>query len=237
MTTSQSDFQLNRPGALIAALPAVLGFVPEKSLVLVTIDSGELGCVMRVDLSPELVDNVGHLADVAAAARPDAAIAVVVDAEGAGCRLCNDEYRALRDVLSESLAAHAIKLVDFHVVDTVGPDGRWHGDGGSWGTVDDPSASPLAMAAVLEGRRLYARREDLQKVIDVTDAAACEALAETIRGQDDTERRRDARHRVRDGSGGAGRSRGGARRRGDRQAGACTGRPADPRRVLRARRR
>ena len=151
MTTSQSDFQLNRPGALIAALPAVLGFVPEKSLVLVTIDSGELGCVMRVDLSPELVDNVGHLADVAAAAGPDAAIAVVVDAEGAGCRLCNDEYRALRDVLSESLAAHAIKLVDFHVVDTIGPDGRWHSDGGSWGTVDDPSASPLAMAAVLEG--------------------------------------------------------------------------------------
>jgi hypothetical protein len=186
MTTSQSDFQLNRPGALIAALPAVLGFVPEKSLVLVTIDSGELGCVMRVDLSPELVDNVGHLADVAAAAGPDAAIAVVVDAEGAGCRLCNDEYRALRDVLSESLAAHAIKLVDFHVVDTVGPDGRWHGDGGSWGTVDDPSASPLAMAAVLEGRRLYARREDLQKVIEVTDVAACEALADTI-GQDDTD--------------------------------------------------
>ena len=89
-------------------------------------------------------------------------------------------------MLSESLAVHAIKLVDFHVVDTVGPDGRWHGDGGSWGTVDDPSASPLAMAAVLEGRRLYARRQDLQKVIEVTDAAACEALAEAIRGQDDT---------------------------------------------------
>jgi len=186
MTTSQSDFQLNRPGALIAALPAVLGFVPEKSLVLVTIDSGELGCVMRVDLSPDLVDNVGHLADVAAAARPDAAIAVVVDAEGAGCRLCNDEYRALRDVLSKSLAANAIKLVDFHIVDTVGPDGRWHGDGGSWGTVDDPSASPLTMAAVLEGRRLYARREDLQEVIEVTDADASVVLAVTIRGQDDT---------------------------------------------------
>jgi Domain of unknown function (DUF4192) len=184
MTTSQSDFQLNRPGALIAALPAVLGFVPEKSLVLVTIDGGELGCVMRVDLSPELVDNVGHLADVAAAARPDAAIAVVVDAEGAGCRLCNDEYRALRDALTGSLDGHAIELIDFHVVDTVGPNGRWHGDGGSWGTVDDPSASPLAMAAVLEGRRLYARREDLQGVIEVTDAAACQALADTIGDQD-----------------------------------------------------
>lgn len=39
MTTSHSpDFQLNRPGVLIAALPAVLGFVPENSLVLLTVD-------------------------------------------------------------------------------------------------------------------------------------------------------------------------------------------------------
>jgi hypothetical protein len=41
------------------------------------------------------------------------------------------------------------------------------------------------MAAVLEGRRLYARREDLQEVIEVTDAAACQALADTIRAQND----------------------------------------------------
>jgi hypothetical protein len=185
MTTSQSDFQLNRPGALIAALPAVLGFVPEKSLVLVTIDRGELGCVMRVDLSPELFGSVGHVAEVAAAASPDAAIAVVVDAEGAGCRLCNEDYRGLGRALKDGLACHAIELLDFHIVDTVGPDGRWHCLDGSWGTVDDPSASPLAMAAVLDGRRLYARREELQKVIALTDAAASEALAEVIRGQAD----------------------------------------------------
>jgi hypothetical protein len=42
------------------------------------------------------------------------------------------------------------------------------------------------MAAVLEGRRLYDTREDLQKVIEVTDAAAGEALAGVIRGQEDT---------------------------------------------------
>src|SRR3954454_8491227 len=114
MTTSQPDFQLNRPGALIAALPAVLGFVPEKSLVLVTIDSGALGCVMRVDLSPQLLDSASHLAEVAAAAGPDAAIAVVVDAEGAGCRLCNDDYRDLHEALDHRLADHAIDLLDFH---------------------------------------------------------------------------------------------------------------------------
>ena len=96
MTTSQPpDFHLNRPGVLIAALPAVLGFVPEKSLVLVTVDRGEMGCVMRVDLSAELVASLGHVADVAAAARPDSAIAVVIDEEGADCRMCNDEHREL----------------------------------------------------------------------------------------------------------------------------------------------
>ena len=95
MTTSEPDFLLNRPGALIAALPAVLGFVPEKSLVLVTLDRGEMGAVMRVDLSPRLADTVGHIAEVAAAARPDAAIAVIVDAEGALCPMCNEDYREL----------------------------------------------------------------------------------------------------------------------------------------------
>ena len=51
MTKQRRDFEMNRPGAVIAALPAVLGFVPEKSLVLLSIDDGELGSVMRIDLS------------------------------------------------------------------------------------------------------------------------------------------------------------------------------------------
>ncbi|RDH75192.1 DUF4192 domain-containing protein [Mycolicibacterium moriokaense] len=187
MTTSPSDFQLNRPGALIAALPAVLGFVPEKSLVLVTLDQGELGCVMRVDLSTELLDSLEHLAEVAAAAAPDAAIAVVVDAAGAGCRLCNEEYRDLCAALTDSLAGHEIKLVDFHIVDTVGPQGRWHCLDGAWGTVDDPSASPLAVAAVLDGRRLYARRDDLAQVIEVADAGVSDALTPLILSHAGTE--------------------------------------------------
>jgi hypothetical protein len=184
MTTSQPpDFHLNRPAALIAALPAVLGFVPEKSLVLVTVDRGEMGCVMRVDLSTELIDSVGHIADVAAAAKPDSAIAVMVDARGAACRMCNDEYRELAATLTTSLAERGIELFAAHVVDRVAAGGRWHcADGcGNGGIVDDPSASPLAVAAVLDGRRLYARRAELQEVIDVVDAARSTQLADVIR--------------------------------------------------------
>jgi Domain of unknown function (DUF4192) len=182
MTTHPTDFHLNRPGALIAALPAVLGFVPEKSLVLVSIDRGEMGSVMRADLSEDLTDRLDQLAGVASAADPDAAIAVVVDADGALCPMCNDEYRELCSDLGAALARHDVTLWAAHVVDRVGAGGRWHcADGcGECGVVDDPSASPLAVAAVLDGRRLYARRADLQAVIAVDDPQRADALAPVI---------------------------------------------------------
>jgi hypothetical protein len=106
--------------------------------------------------------------------------------------LCNDEYQALHDSLSEALAGYEIELIDFHVVDTVGPRGRWHCADGRWGTVDDPSASPLAMAAVLDGRRLYARREELQQVIEITDAATSETLAGMLADDEDKDAETDA---------------------------------------------
>jgi hypothetical protein len=182
MTTKQPEFTLNRPGALIAALPAILGFVPEKSLILVSVDGGDLGSVLRVDLSEELADSVGHLADVAAAAAPAAAIAVIVDAGGARCPLCNDQHRRLVDALSSELSRNDIVLLSAHVVDRVARGGRWHCvDGcGAGGPVEDPEASPLAAAAVLEGRRLYPRRADLQAVIAPGDAASSAAVATVI---------------------------------------------------------
>jgi hypothetical protein len=184
MTTHQADFELNRPGALIAALPAVLGFVPENSLVLVSLDGGEMGSVLRVDLSEEVTDRVGQLAAIAAAAEPAAAIAVIVDAEGAHCPGCNEEHRLLCARLADALAQYDIQLWAAHVVDRVALGGRWHcvDRCGAGGAIDDPSASPLAVAAVLDGRRLYARRADLQAVIAL-DAGRSAGLADALRRQ------------------------------------------------------
>jgi hypothetical protein len=193
MSTSQPDFMLNRPGALIAALPAVLGFIPEKSLVLVTLDRGEMGAVMRVDLSPRLADTVDGIAEVAAAVRPDAVIAVIVDADGALCPECAEDFRELSRVLTDVFALQEITLLAVHVVDRIAAGGSWHCADmcGARGTVDDPSSSPLAMAAVLDGRRLYARREDLLEVIEVTDTARIQRLARRIRKQLKTRTERD----------------------------------------------
>jgi hypothetical protein len=189
MTKHEADFELNRPGALIAALPAVLGFVPENSLVLVSLDAGQLGSVMRADLSGDLAGRVEHLAELAAAADPEAAIAVIVDAEGAHCPVCNEEYRQLCAALTEELSRRQIVLWAAHVVDRIALGGRWHcADGcGSAGAVDDPSASPLAVAAVLDGRRLYPRRADLTAVIAVDDPARSARLSAAL-GQQATAR-------------------------------------------------
>jgi hypothetical protein len=175
------EFRVNRPGSLIAALPAVLGFVPEQSLVLVTLDDDELGCVLRVDLSLALRDGTAHLAEVAAAAEPHAAIAVIVDGDGADCPECHEHHAALAEDVAIELAGRGIELRAVHVVDRVAAGGRWHcADGcGRNGIVDDPYASPLAVAAVLDGRRLYNRRADLQEVV-AADPVRGERIAQTI---------------------------------------------------------
>ncbi|CAN5848361.1 DUF4192 domain-containing protein [soil metagenome] len=199
MTSHNCDFDLNRPSALIAALPAVLGFTPVKSLVLVSVEGGELGAVMRIDLSAELSDELDRLAEVAAAAEPDAVIAVIVDADGASCPMCNDEHRQLSDDLAEVLGVRGIELWAVHVVDRVGAGGRWHCvDGcGSRGRVDDPTASPVTVAAVLDGRRLYASRAELQAVIapeETDEIAGAPTLVDLIgkwRTDDQARRRQD----------------------------------------------
>ena len=127
MTSSQQfGYRFNHPGTLIAAVPAVLGFVPEQSLVLVTVERGGLGAVLRVDLSDGLAASIDDLARVAAAAAPDAAIAVIVDECGADCEPCNDAHRELVARLDTALAERGIDLLDAHVVDRVAAGGRWH---------------------------------------------------------------------------------------------------------------
>jgi hypothetical protein len=182
MTTQPRGFDIGRPAALIAALPAVLGFIPEHSLAVVTVDDAELGCVMRVDLSAGLADNTDQLAEVVAAANPEKAIAVIIDENGADCEACGTDHMALAGALTRSLESEGVALLGVLVVDRVAAGGHWYcaDHCGAAGFVDDPDASPLAAAAVLDGRRLYRKRADLQQVIAVTDGDRCARLGTAI---------------------------------------------------------
>jgi hypothetical protein len=215
MTTAQPpDFHLDRPGSLIAAIPAILGFVPEESLVLIGVDDGELGGILRADLPAVLHDALNHVAEVAAAPAPDAVIAVIVS-ETADCRGCRDDFRDLARLLAAELGEHGVDLLAAHVVDRVAAGGRWYcADGcGSAGVVDDPTASPLAVAAVLDGRRLYAARADLEQVVaPVGEMVAAVAAHLTDAAQPPAAQRPDAHARrdVLDVLAAAGRIAGGA---------------------------
>ncbi|MEI6251701.1 MAG: DUF4192 domain-containing protein [Mycobacteriaceae bacterium] len=185
MPTHHPEFRFTRPGALIAALPAVLGFVPEKSLVLVALEEGRMGAVMRADLSADLPDNLDRLAELAATSGADTVVAVIVDDEGALCPMCSADHRVLCDALATALDDRGVGLYGAHVVDRVEAGGSWYCvDGcGASGEVEDPTASPMAAAAVLDGRRLYARRSELHAVIAAVDEARSARLVEPIRAQ------------------------------------------------------
>ncbi len=176
MTQQPRGFDIGRPASLIAALPAVLGFVPEHSLTIVTLDGGEMGCVMRVDLTPGLVGNTAALAEVVAGSGHDGAVAVIVDADGA-------DHEALADDLAGSMSGEGVDLLAVLAVDRITADGRWYCvcGCGAQGVIDDPDCSPLAAEAVLGGRRLYRRRDELQAVVTTTDPERGAGLAQALR--------------------------------------------------------
>jgi hypothetical protein len=164
---------LTSPSALIRELPAVLGFRPEQSLILVVISTGTLKTVLRVDLDDALA-TLGELAEVTAGQEPDGVIAVIVDAHDVN-------YDALIDALDAALNDRRVMLIGVHVVDVIAEGGRWHCPDrcGHGGVLDDPAASVMAAAAVADGRRLYSTRAELQAILE-PDTASAVALAEVV---------------------------------------------------------
>jgi hypothetical protein len=110
------------------------------------------------------------------------AIAVVVDDEGADCPVCADQHRELVRWLATELDRCEVELIACHVVAEVAAGARWYcADGcGCSGVVEDPSASPVAAAAVLDGRRLYSRRSELVDVVALADEERTAALGRVI---------------------------------------------------------
>lgn len=168
-------------GSVVESLLGVLGFKPVESLVVVAVKGGEVGCVMRLDLSDAaLADAPDRLAELAVRSGADGVVAVVVSAEGARCRMCGDQFGDLVRDLSAALERHGAQLFDAVVVDRIEAGGRWHCvDGcGVAGVLDDPATSAAAAAAVAAGHRMYGTREELKAsvAVDLARAAALQPL-------------------------------------------------------------
>ncbi|MEC3953997.1 DUF4192 domain-containing protein [Nocardia sp. CDC153] len=170
---------LRAPGDLIAAIPAMLGFMPARSLVvaLLTADPGRPGgaaveMVTRMDLDNPgrcatriLVDQVAGLC---VRHRAVAALAVIVDDRAtvptrkhSGQRA--GKHRDLIAALEHRLDAEAVPLAGAWAVREIGPDLPWWTVTGVWsrGPQPDPATSMVTLRHVLEGRPLRASRQEL----------------------------------------------------------------------------
>jgi hypothetical protein len=167
--------RLEHPAELLATLPTLLGFHPVRSLVLVALGgpSGRrLGLVVRADLPPPEEEAV-LVAEVCRALRrdaPAAAVAVVVDAPAPGPP--PSPRPTLVDRATAALAASGIALRAALWAEATTAGARWgcYEPCACRGSLPDRRASPLAAAAVVEGRVVHADRAALRRSVDPVDA-------------------------------------------------------------------
>lgn len=159
---------LSQPAQLLAAVPALVGFIPADSLVVIT-HLGEakrrLGLVMRADLVEEgqYVALAERLVISALQHRSTGATLVVV---GGGDR--QRPHEMLVDTVSEVFHRDGIPVLHAVWTPSVEAGAHWRcldGDERCKGQVADPGSSPLAAATALHGKVTYASRDELAATI------------------------------------------------------------------------
>ncbi len=179
------------PNALAAALPAIFGFRPEKSLITVTVANNQLGATMRVDLDENIAESLDQIASLTARQGSDFVILFVIDDSGT-------DHRILVSAAELAFNNCGIPVRGAVAVDAIAAGATWRCVQcacDAEGVLDDPAASPASLATVLAGRTIFASRADLNDLIapDPARAAAMEPLlAACTRGDHDGWTRRSA---------------------------------------------
>jgi hypothetical protein len=178
-------------GELVAAVPAMLGFHPRESLVLMATGgrSGRrLGLTLRVDLPPpEHPDYAEHAELIVASAvrgvlldEPAGAIGVVVSES-------DDPPEALPHPLLARRVATALEEQDLPIqaliwAERTAGGARWacYEPCGCAGLVPDPATTPFVAAVVAEGRVVHADRAELHALVAPADAARIRRREESL---------------------------------------------------------
>ncbi|OLT32865.1 hypothetical protein BJF84_00385 [Rhodococcus sp. CUA-806] len=206
--SSMSRPQIAGAHELIAAVPAFLGFVPHRSLILIGTRESNVGSVtvdtvMRHDMSlpsesnvrvlggdarqpvtSEMAEAIDHFADVCARNGASAAVAVIVD-DRAVTAMGSNVDRRLRAVaarLGETLRLRGTTLTAAYLTRELVCGARWMTVTGpvDGGVLTDPALSPVALAYLLEGRRTHDSRETLKHALMPVDTAESREVAECM---------------------------------------------------------
>ncbi|OUC77097.1 DUF4192 domain-containing protein [Gordonia lacunae] len=176
------------PSTLLTSIPARLGFVPERSIIVIAFAADRtVNATMRHDLaleddgspSRELVIVLGGLGEITATYGIEEIVVVIIDD-----RHPVDDHR-YRRVLAMSdryfgevggvAAGFALATFDAGAEWTTiwcPEDRAWSVDvsAGATGRLDDPHTSPTAIAeAVRSGRRILGRRSEMRSMLEPLD--------------------------------------------------------------------
>ncbi|SEF38153.1 protein of unknown function [Amycolatopsis pretoriensis] len=157
---------------IVASLPALLGFIPEDSLVLITALTNDDGSVTTGPLARiDLTRITGHADDCARHVNRQCGNLPVFCVIGIVVRTVDEDnadgeslpQRTDVDSLIEQLAEHGFTDVDVVHVPAVAEGARWRSyrDADRTGVLPDPAATAAAAAAVAAGHTIAASRDDL----------------------------------------------------------------------------
>lgn len=167
-------YTLKTPKTLIESLPALLGFVPILSFVLVLLDKANcIVSVLRLDLA-DLPVHASELVTMVVEQDVESVIAVIVDGTGHA-----EEHRQLAADVQAMFGSVGIKVLGISSVPSIAAGQRWScPDGcGAGGVLDDPMASQLAAAVVLEGHQIANSREALEALVAVDSVRGEQVMA------------------------------------------------------------
>ncbi|GAA2050008.1 DUF4192 domain-containing protein [Williamsia deligens] len=178
MDIDHHTLTLRDPGDLIAAVPPMLGFVPARSLVVISFSGpgSRLGITMRHDIvldddggpAAVMCDVVDHLVTVAAREGASSVAVIVVDD-----RAPADDPRWEALVADVEMRLGAIDLGAAFAVPEMRAGARWYAVGrgrGAWtGLLPDPATTPTALArAVTSGTAVRPSRAAMVAALDPT---------------------------------------------------------------------
>lgn len=170
-TDGERPLHVSGPGELLAAIPALLGYHPHRSLVVLALDGPTqlLGSIMRHDVVESADPAVATAVVDAFAARlartgSTAVVAVVVD-DAAQPR--NTRYHDIITILSTRLVSMGVTMLGAYATTRITDGGRWWSltEDGCTGTTCDPATSPITVAQIVAGRRIRSGRVELAELV------------------------------------------------------------------------
>lgn len=182
--TPLTAIRLDRPGVLIAAIPALLGFNPADSLVVIThrgTGRRELGVVLRADLQA----GAGHteLADqlVRPARLHEATAATMVVIDGGGDPHCYDQMLA---TVQDRFEREKMPVLHSLWAARIGAGAPWEclEDPYCFGEVEDPKCGPLAAFGLGQTQAANTTRTDLEQRIAPQLSAVLQRRAALLDG-------------------------------------------------------